>query len=90
MINNQVNRREFLRQTSHTFVGAWGALQLARPNWLCAADPRLGHPNIVFILTDDQGWRDASCYGSTFYETPNIDKLARDGMRFTVKSWQPR
>jgi arylsulfatase A-like enzyme len=35
------------------------------------------------ILTDDLGWRDLSCYGSTFYETPNIDRLASQGMRFT-------
>lgn len=40
-------------------------------------------PNIVFILIDDMGWRDLSCYGSTFYETPNIDRLAAEGMRFT-------
>ncbi|PCJ59657.1 MAG: sulfatase [Planctomycetota bacterium] len=40
-------------------------------------------PNIVFILIDDMGWRDLSCYGSTFYETPNIDKLFSEGMHFT-------
>ena len=39
--------------------------------------------NIVFILADDLGWRDLSCYGSSFYETPNIDRLAREGMSFT-------
>ena len=40
-------------------------------------------PNIVFILIDDMGWKDLVCYGSSFYETPNIDRLAREGMRFT-------
>ena len=35
------------------------------------------------ILADDLGWRDLGCYGSTFYETPNLDKLAAKGMRFT-------
>lgn len=40
-------------------------------------------PNILFILIDDLGWRDLACYGSTFYETPVLDKLARDGMLFT-------
>ncbi|MHB1484718.1 MAG: sulfatase [Saccharofermentanales bacterium] len=40
-------------------------------------------PNILFILIDDMGWRDLGCYGSTFYETPNIDKLAAEGMIFT-------
>ncbi len=40
-------------------------------------------PNIVFLLVDDLGWNDIGCYGSTFYETPNIDRLAKEGMRFT-------
>ena len=40
-------------------------------------------PNILFVLIDDMGQRDLGCYGSTFYETPNIDRLARDGMLFT-------
>tara|TARA_B100000519_G_scaffold183309_1_gene176799 strand:- start:1571 stop:3577 length:2007 start_codon:yes stop_codon:yes gene_type:complete len=40
-------------------------------------------PNIIFILADDLGWRDLSCYGSDFYETPNIDRLASQGLRFT-------
>jgi len=39
--------------------------------------------NFVFFLIDDLGWTDLGCYGSTFYETPNIDKLASEGMRFT-------
>jgi len=40
-------------------------------------------PNFVFILIDDMGWADCGCYGSTFHETPNIDKLAKQGMKFT-------
>lgn len=40
-------------------------------------------PNILFILTDDLGWTDLGCFGSQFYETPNIDRLASQGMRFT-------
>lgn len=40
-------------------------------------------PNFIFLLVDDLGWTDLGCYGSKFYETPNIDKLASDGMRFT-------
>ncbi len=40
-------------------------------------------PNIVFILIDDLGWRDLACYGSSFYETPRLDRLAGQGMRFT-------
>jgi arylsulfatase A-like enzyme len=40
-------------------------------------------PNIVFILIDDLGWKDLGCQGSTFFETPHIDRLAAQGMRFT-------
>ena len=40
-------------------------------------------PNIVFILADDLGWSDTAAYGSKYYETPNIDRLAAAGMRFT-------
>ncbi len=39
--------------------------------------------NFVFFLVDDLGWRDLGCYGSTFYETPHLDRLASTGMRFT-------
>jgi arylsulfatase A-like enzyme len=40
-------------------------------------------PNIVFILTDDMGYGDVGCYGGRFVPTPNIDRLAAEGMRFT-------
>jgi len=42
----------------------------------------MSRPNLVFILIDDLGARDLGCYGSTFYETPNLDRLARQGMKF--------
>lgn len=40
-------------------------------------------PNVIFILIDDLGWTDVGCFGSDLYETPNIDRLAREGMKFT-------
>ncbi|MDP6754343.1 MAG: sulfatase-like hydrolase/transferase, partial [Verrucomicrobiota bacterium] len=40
-------------------------------------------PNILFIFLDDFGWRDTGYMGSDFYETPNIDRLAKGGMVFT-------
>ena len=40
-------------------------------------------PNIIFILADDLGWTDLGCYGNKFNETPNIDKLAENGILFT-------
>ena len=40
-------------------------------------------PNIVLFLIDDHGWKDVGCYGSNYYKTPNIDRLAARGVRFT-------
>lgn len=47
------------------------------------ATARAERPNIVFFLVDDLGWADVGCNGSEFHETPNIDRLAASGMRFT-------
>ena len=44
-----------------------------------AAEPR---PNILFIMSDDHGYQAMSCYGSQVNQTPNIDRLAKEGMRF--------
>jgi len=79
-----VNRRQFLKS-----VG-FGAAALALPG--CSAGSsrftKAGKntkpkPNFLFILADDLGWSQLGCYGSGFYETPNIDRLAGEGMRFT-------
>src|ERR1043165_6641371 len=43
-------------------------------------------PNVVLILADDLGWTDLGCFGSDFYETPHIDRLAQAGMKFTQNS----
>jgi len=45
--------------------------------------PGAVRPNVVFILADDLGWTDVGCFGSELYETPAIDRLAREGMKFT-------
>ncbi len=54
-----------------------GALAPART---AGATPR---PNIVFILADDLGWRDLACTGNPWHRTPHLDRLAREGVRFT-------
>ena len=48
-----------------------------------SAFPQGAKPNIILILADDLGWADLGCYGNKFNETPNIDRLARQGLRFT-------
>ena len=76
-------RREFLRAVG--LAGALGLVDTAK-----AVGPGDGRsqqspkrPNFVFFLIDDMGWKDLGCFGSPFYETPNIDRLAAQGMRFT-------
>ena len=52
----------------------------ALPNGTASAKPKL---NVVLFLVDDLGWTDVECYGSNYYESPNIDQLAKQGMKFT-------
>ena len=56
---------------------------LALPSAVVAQEQTQTRPNILFILVDDMGWRDLACYGNDIFETPNIDQLAKRGMRFT-------
>jgi arylsulfatase A-like enzyme len=76
-----MNRREFIKA-----IG-FGAAALTVPGCAGIASQAAIGPkkklNFVFILIDDLGWTDLGCYGSSFYETPNIDRLASEGMRFT-------
>ena len=48
-----------------------------------AAKPKIEKPNVVLIFTDDQGYGDVGVYGATGYETPNLDRMAAEGMTFT-------
>jgi arylsulfatase A len=58
-------------------------LSLIACSIFAAASGQEPPPNIVLMLIDDLGWTDLGCYGSKYYETPHIDQLAKDGMRFT-------
>lgn len=69
-----ISRREFLRGC------AMGGALAALHGGMASAQRK---PNVLFILVDDLGWADLGCYGSTFYRTPNLDRLAERGIRFT-------
>jgi len=77
MLNNNCSRRKFIRNLG------LGAVALNLPRLSLFASESTRRPNIIFILADDLGWAELGCYGNTFNETPNLDKLAKEGMRFT-------
>lgn len=69
-----ITRRHFMHQSA-LMMGA------ATTSAYCHADA--GQPNIVMIYVDDLGWKDVGYMGSTYYETPAIDRIAREGVVFT-------
>lgn len=68
------SRRDFLKRA------ALAGVAVALP---AATRAQSRKPNVLFILADDLGWKDLGCYDSSFYDTPNLDRLAATGMRFT-------
>lgn len=70
---NQLRRIVYLLVVTALFVSPGGTGRLQAQS----------KPNFVVVLVDDLGWMDLSCYGSKYYETPNIDRLAASGVRFT-------
>ncbi len=76
-----MQRREFLSTVGRAAVGVAGYMALG--NTLQNIGKSNKPLNFVYILADDMGWNQTGYGGSTFYETPNIDKIAREGMYFT-------
>jgi len=62
---------------------ALAALILAITTLTGCAEQKQEQPNIIIIMADDLGYGDLSCYGSAFINTPNLDNMAREGMKFT-------
>jgi arylsulfatase A-like enzyme len=77
MGNNKTSRRNFLKRVSA------GLGVLAAPNLLFQKNKESNTLNFIIINVDDLGWTDLSCQGSSYFETPHIDRLASQGMRFT-------
>ena len=82
-----MNTFDYTRRTFLKVMGV-GAASLAVPGYASLSRQPAGRggnkkPNIVFILADDLGWHQLGCFGSDFYETPNINRLAKEGMKFT-------
>jgi len=80
MKENAFRYQPFRRACSPQAAVLFGLVLLAGS--LLAAAPS-ERPNVALILVDDLGWMDVGCYGSSFYDTPHIDRLAREGARFT-------
>jgi arylsulfatase A-like enzyme len=76
-MDQNINRRCFLK------LACGAATTAIIPHLAFCDDEPSRRPNIIFILVDDLGFSDVGCYGSDLHETPNIDRLARQGMRFT-------
>lgn len=68
---------------------ACGALSINATEQSTTQRPGAAKPNIIVFLVDDMGWMDCGAYGSKYYETPHIDRFAKQSMRFTDAYSQP-
>jgi arylsulfatase A len=97
-MKSKMSRRDVIKGMGVAGVVGWGlphrllngglkptlpAAGKSRVQGMAAAGEAKKKPNVIFILIDDMGWADLTCYGSKFHETPNIDRLAKNGIRFT-------
>ena len=75
MPNTEANRRDFLRTA--------GLAAVSRSAWAQSKSGRKDPPNVILLLSDDQGYGDLSCHGNPVLKTPNLDRLHGESVRFT-------
>ena len=80
-MNKSLNRRNFLKIAGATALGA--VLAGCTDELVQSANNPAEKPNFIIIFCDDLGYGDLGCFGSKKHRTPNIDRMADEGMRFT-------
>jgi arylsulfatase len=83
--SHELSRSSFLKASAVAAMLAG----ISRQERLAAAESPRKKPNFIIFFTDDQGYNDVGCFGSPFIRTPNFDRMAREGMKFTSFYAQP-
>jgi arylsulfatase A-like enzyme len=83
-MENKINRREFIKTISASAASLtlFGCTSTLRKESDASPTRRNGGPNFIIIFADDLGYGDVGCYGAKNLETPNLDRMAAEGMRF--------
>jgi arylsulfatase A len=85
LFSSHLGKTFVMVQLSGTRSPVWNLLILVAGflSWTTSSIAAETRPNVILILADDLGWADLGCYGSRFHQTPNLDRMASEGVRFT-------